>query len=833
MEENVENGSETRSSIKQTGDYVSRNKESSSSDNLFVIARCQRNKEVIHNQSTSTSNNQESTEESDVEERLLVVYCRSGRLGAAYFTLQTGELCVLDEIIDRPPEHQIFISLFRQVEPIKVLLDGKIQGTFVSAVKAIVFNNETNDDGRCKLIFISAKEYNYEACKRRILTLSLPHEPPNCTEEERTMFLRTVVDFSQVQSVHALGALLRYLDMNWSNLTLNMQGKPQFLSLKRISLADIVTIDEDTYRGLQVFSSLAHPSSFKKGVQGSNKEGLSLFQLFSKCSSRVGHSRLRVLLRHPSSDIATLQRRLDVVEFFTKPQSDSLMRNICASLRFIRNVNGILAKIKALSAKAYQWKSLYNTLYNAVLICELCENAGSSSEILQQLASCDNHNLYEMALCMNRIIDFDLSKSEGKFTVKAGVDPDLDLKKQTMASLHGLMSETAKVELDRLPAFIEECTMLYMPHLGYLLGVKAWADNLTMQQKELPNMKFMFQNNDYIHYKSKGCEELDMMIGDTYPEIVAHETRIMMRLTAVVLENLHTLASVIDKCAELDCLIAIAKVCKELNFVRPTLTTEKVIKVKQGKHPLYITTCDNFVPNDAESSRDASFVKILTAPNSAGKSVYLKQTGLIVYLAHIGSFVPAESAEIGIVSHIYSRIQSTECVAAHMSAFLIDLRQMALAIQESTSNSLIIVDEFGKGTSEIDGLALLSACLNTLLFRGEQCPHVFLSTHFLNIKEFVLDTPIVKFLTLEYVIRGGEQVFLFRVIAGSGDGSGGGSEDGGGHGCAPGLERMRTRAMAITRAVQNNTLPPPEKKIQIKIKCAIEKLKNDLIAEEI
>ncbi|CAG4950674.1 unnamed protein product [Parnassius apollo] len=765
MEESVENSSETRFSTKQTTDSVLRNKESSSSDNLFVIARCQRNKEVIPNQNTSTSNNQESSEDSDIE-----------------------ELYVLDEIIDRPPEHQIFVSLFRQVEPIKVLLDGKTQGTFVSAVKAIVFNNETNDDGRCKLIFISAKEYNYEACKRRILTLSLPHEPHNGTEEERTMFLRTAVDFSQVQSVHALGALLRYLDLNWSNLTLNMQSKPQFLSLKRISLADIVTIDEDTYRGLQVFSSLAHPSSFKKGVQGSNKEGLSLFQLFSKCSSRVGHSRLR----------------------YSRPF----------------HFQGILAKIKALSAKPYQWKSLYNTLYNAVLICELCENAGSSSEILQQLASCDNHNLYEMALCMNRIIDFDLSKSEGKFTVKAGVDPDLDLKKQTMASLHGLMSETAKVELDRLPAFVEECTMLYMPHLGYLLGVKAWADNLTMQQKELPNMKFMFQNNDYIHYKSKGCEELDVMIGDTYPEIVAHETRIMMRLTAVMLENLHTLASVIDKCAELDCLIAIAKVCKELNFVRPTLTTEKVIKVKQGKHPLYVTTCDNFVPNDAESSRDAGFVKILTAPNSAGKSVYLKQTGLIVYLAHIGSFVPAESAEIGIVSHIYSRIQSTECVAAHMSAFLIDLRQMALALQESTSNSLIIVDEFGKGTSEIDGLALLSACLNTLLFRGEQCPHVFLSTHFLNIKEYVLDTPIVKFLTLEYVIRGGEPVFLFRVITGSGD-------RGGGYGCAPGLERMRTRAMAIADAVQNNTLPPPEKKIQTKINYAIEKLKNDLIAEEI
>ncbi|XP_030021090.2 mutS protein homolog 5 [Manduca sexta] len=257
-------------------------------------------------------------------------------------------------------------------------------------------------------------------------------------------------------------------------------------------------------------------------------------------------------MQHPSRDLSTLKLRQDVVAFFMRSQSDSMLRNICSSLRFIKNVNGMLAKIKALSAKPYQWKSLYNTLYNAVLICEICENGGDSSEFLVKLASCDNKKLYEMALYMNRIIDFDLSKSEGKFTVKAGVDPDLDRKKQTMASLHGLMSETAKVELERLPPFIEECTMVYMPHLGYLLGVKAWADNLTPQQKELPAMKFMFQNNDYIHYKSAGCEELDVMIGDTYPEIVAHETRIMMRLTTIIMENLHTLASVIDMCAELD-----------------------------------------------------------------------------------------------------------------------------------------------------------------------------------------------------------------------------------------------------------------------------------------
>ncbi|KAM3960852.1 mutS protein homolog 5 [Aphomia sociella] len=795
------------------------------SSDRFVLSKCRRNKDVT----TNDKGNEEISDDSEHEERLLVVYCRSSKLGAAYYTLQTGELFVLEEIVDRPPEYQMFLNLFRQVEPAKILLEGKSQGTFIQTVKKTVFDCDASGRGSCKLIFLSAREYSFEACKRRIFTLSLPHEPAKCTEEDRILFIRTVVEFAHTQSVHALGALLRYVDLNWSSLSMELHSKPQFMSLRKISLADIVTIDEDTYRGLQIFSSVSHPSNFKKGVQGSNKEGLSLFHVFNKCSSKVGQSRMRVFLQHPTRDLAKLKRRQDVVAFFMRPQNEPTMKNICSSLRFIKNVNGILTKMKALSAKSYQWKSLYNTLYNAVLICEICENAGNSSEFLQQLTSCDNNKLYEMALYMNRIIDFDLSKSEGKFTVKAGVDPDLDMKKQTMASLHGLMSETAKVELNRLPSYIEECTMLYMPHLGYLLGVKAWDDDLTMEQKTLPNMTFMFQNNDYIHYKSKGCEELDVMIGDTYPEIVAHETRIMMRLTNIVLENLSTLADVIDMCAELDCLITISKVCKEHNFVRPIMTDEKIISIKQGKHPLYLMTSEDFVPNDAESSQEAGYVKILTGPNSSGKSVYMKQIALIVYLAHVGSFVPAARARVGATCRVASRLHAAQCVASHMSAFLADLTQMALALQESTSNSLIIIDEFGKGTSEVDGLSLLAACLNTLLFQGENCPHVFLSTHFLNIKEYIVKTPIVKFLSFEYVVQDGEPVFLFRIREGESDSSFALQVA-----AASGIQpQIIDRARVVLTSLMNNSLPPEDKKITAKLRTFTEIIKNELLTEDV
>ncbi|KAL4713849.1 hypothetical protein ACJJTC_015503 [Scirpophaga incertulas] len=598
--------------------------------------------------------------------------------------------------------------------------------------------------------------------------------------------------------------------------------------------ADIVTIDDDTYRGLQIFSSVAHPSAFKRGALGSGREGLSLAHLLRRCSSTLGHSRMRVLMQHPTNNMETLAQRQDVIAFFMRPQSDPIARNMCSALKFIKNVNGILTKIKALSAKAYQWKSLYNTLYNAVLICELCESAGDCSTFLKNLASCDNHKLYEMAVYMNRIIDFDLSKSEGKFTVKPGVDPALDKKKQTMASLHELMSATAKVELQRLPDFVQECSMVYMPHLGYLLAVRTWSSPLTADQKELPDMKFMFQNNDFIHYKSKGCEELDVMIGDTYPEIVAHETRIMMRLTAIILENLHTLAGVVDKCAELDCLIAMSKVCKEQGFIRPTLTHDKVINITQGRHPLTAASCDSFVPNDTESSLEGGFVKILTGPNASGKSVYMKQIGKLrlgwwLYLTHIGCFVPAERASIGLLKSIRSRLHATECVAAHMSAFLIDLRQMGLALQEQSSHSLILIDEFGKGTSEVDGRALLAAAVNTLLFREEHCPHVLLSTHFLDLHKYIVDTSIVRYLSFEHTFQDGEPVFLFRLIKGSTNKSFAHEVA-----AASGIEdTVIQRARLLMDCIKDNTLPPPDERIMEKLNSFIEIIKKELLSEDI
>ncbi|KAJ4450533.1 hypothetical protein ANN_01960 [Periplaneta americana] len=239
--------------------------------------------------------------------------------------------------------------------------------------------------------------------------------------------------------------------------------------------------------------------------------------------------------------------------------------------------------------------------------------------------------------------------------------------------------------------------------------------------------------------------QLDDVVGDTIVEISNHESRILLGLVQYIQERISPMQKIIKMASELDCLIALAMVAKENNYTRPTLMEEQVLDITGGRHPLQELCVDSYVPNDILSGDQQSLVKIITGPNASGKSVYLKQVALIAYLAHIGSFVPAESARIGILNHIHTRIQTVESVATNMSAFVVDLKQMLLSLCCSSPRSLIIVDEFGKGTTEIDGLALLTSCLNHFLSRGDKCPHVFASTHFHDVASFLLQSRYLSF----------------------------------------------------------------------------------------
>ncbi|PCH40222.1 nucleoside triphosphate hydrolase protein [Wolfiporia cocos MD-104 SS10] len=256
----------------------------------------------------------------------------------------------------------------------------------------------------------------------------------------------------------------------------------------------------------------------------------------------------------------------------------------------------------------------------------------------------------------------------------------------------------------------------------------------------------------HVYFKSQEMHDMDAHIGDLHSSIVDREIEIVQSLLEKIIVFDKALSHISDVCAELDCLLSFAEAARGCNYVRPHMTEGNIIDIKQGRHPLQELVVDTFVPNDtfviggqgvgvepvgvsdetiSDSSRkESNSIIICTGANACGKSVYLKQVALIQYMAQIGSFVPAESATLGIVDKIFTRLQTRESVSRVQSAFMIDLNQVSLALRNATERSLILLDEFGKGTISADGAGLFCGVLKHLAGRGPMCPKVLAATHF-------------------------------------------------------------------------------------------------------
>ncbi|KAL8195595.1 hypothetical protein R6Q57_025998 [Mikania cordata] len=249
------------------------------------------------------------------------------------------------------------------------------------------------------------------------------------------------------------------------------------------------------------------------------------------------------------------------------------------------------------------------------------------------------------------------------------------------------------------------------------------------------------------------------------------ERAITRDLVSHVLEFSMHLHKGINFAAELDCFLSLALVARQNNYVRPKLTAEAVLDIRNGRHVLQEMTVDTFIPNDT-MIMDQGNVHIITGPNYSGKSIYIKQVALIVFLAHIGSFVPADSAKVGLTDRIFCAMGS-KLMTAEQSTFMIDLHQVGMMLRHATSRSLCLLDEFGKGTLTEDGIGLLCGTIDHFMSMDAP-PKVLICTHLTKI--FVdchlSQSDKVKFYTMS-VLRPdnnseelGEIVFLYRLVPG-------------------------------------------------------------------
>ncbi|XP_036016246.1 mutS protein homolog 5 isoform X5 [Mus musculus] len=687
---------------------------------------------------------EEEDEEEPAEIHLCVLWS-SGYLGIAYYDTSDSTIHFMPDA----PDHESLKLLQRvldEINPQSVVTSAK-QDEAMTRFLGKLASEEHREPKGPEIILLPSVDFGPEISKQRLLSGNYSFISDSMTATEKILFLSSIIPFDCVLTVRALGGLLKFLSRRRIGVELEDYdvGVP-ILGFKKFVLTHLVSIDQDTYSVLQIFKSESHPSVYK--VASGLKEGLSLFGILNRCRCKWGQKLLRLWFTRPTRELRELNSRLDVIQFFLMPQNLDMAQMLHRLLSHIKNVP---------------------TVYSALGLRDACRSLPQSIQLFQDIAQEFSDDLHHIASLIGKVVDFEESLAENRFTVLPNIDPDIDAKKRRLIGLPSFLTEVAQKELENLDSRIPSCSVIYIPLIGFLLSIPRLPFMVEASDFEIEGLDFMFLSEDKLHYRSARTKELDTLLGDLHCEIRDQETLLMYQLQCQVLARASVLTRVLDLASRLDVLLALASAARDYGYSRPHYSPcIHGVRIRNGRHPLMELCARTFVPNSTDCGGDQGRVKVITGPNSSGKSIYLKQVGLITFMALVGSFVPAEEAEIGVIDAIFTRIHSCESISLGLSTFMIDLNQVAKAVNNATEHSLVLIDEFGKGTNSVDGLALLAAVLRHWLALGPSCPHVFVATNFLSLVQLQLlpQGPLVQYLTMETCEDGEDLVFFYQLCQG-------------------------------------------------------------------
>lgn len=705
-------------------------------------------------------------EDQECSETHMSVLWYAGQLAITYYDTEDCSVYFMPDIPDNE-DLGLLHKVIGEVQPQTIVTSAKQDQNIAKFLTNLTATAGDKDTGKPEIVLFPNIDFGLEVSKQRILSRQFPFIPSHMTATEKILYLSSVIPFENPLMIRALGGLLKFLDRKRVGVELEESTVVvPILSFKKFGLSETVNVDQDTYCVLQIFKSDIHPSVYK--LSSGFKEGFSLYGILNRCKCKWGEKLLRLWLTRPTWNLTELNKRLDVIQFFLLAQNHEAVLTLQGCLKNIKNVPLILKRMTLSNTKVSDWQALYRTACSAVCLRDTCRSLPSTIELFQTISHVFTDDLRYIASLISKVVDFEGSISENRFTVRPSVDPTIDEKKRKLMGLSDFLTEVAQKELENLDDHIPSCCVIYIPLIGFLLSIPRLPTMVDKSDFEIEGLDFMFLSEDKLHYRSARTKELDSLLGDLHCEIRDQETLIMHQLQTKILEKSEVLNSVTEYTAQLDVLLALAEMARENSYCRPRFTHRHGFHIKDGRHPLMELCAKTFVANPVNSGEATRRIKIITGPNSSGKSVYLKQVGLIVFMALVGSYVPAAEAEIGVIDGIYTRIHSRESVSVGLSTFMIDLNQVAKAVNNATERSLVLIDEFGKGTNTLDGLSLLAAVLRYWISRGTQCPQVFVSTNFHSLMQLELlpDTPLLEYLTMETHQDGEELIFFYQIKQG-------------------------------------------------------------------
>ena len=539
--------------------------------------------------------------------------------------------------------------------------------------------------------------------------------------------------------VIASGAILQYLELTQHTQIAHVT------SLSRIDEEKYVRMDKFTIRSLEL-------------LQPMQDDGSSLLQVIDKTVSPMGARMLKRWIVFPLKDQKPINERLDIVEYlFREPE---FRQCIDDQFHLIGDLERIISKVavgRVSPREVVQLKVALKAIQPVKTAC-LCAQNDSLKRIGEQLNLCE--------LLRERIakeIQNDPPQLVNKGGVIAdGVNEELDELRHIAYSGKDYLMKIQERETQETG--ISSLKIGYNNVFGYYLEVRntykdkvpaSWVRKQTLAQAE----RYITQELKEYEEKILGAED----------KILSLETRLFNELVLSMQEYIPAIQINANLIARLDCLLSFAKASEENNYIRPEIDNTEVLDIRQGRHPVIETQLplgERYVPNDIYLDTDKQQIIIVTGPNMAGKSALLRQTALVVLMAQIGCFVPAEAAKIGLVDKIFTRVGASDNISLGESTFMVEMTEAANILNNVSPKSLVLFDELGRGTSTYDGISIAWAIVEYLHENVRAKARTLFATHYHELNEMEKNFSRIRNYNVSVKEVDGKVIFLRKLEKG-------------------------------------------------------------------
>lgn len=547
--------------------------------------------------------------------------------------------------------------------------------------------------------------------------------------------------------VNALGALLIYIRRT------QRSSLGHIVEVHQETPSNYMSLDKSTMRSLELIEPLYEADG-----------NYSLVDILDKTKTSMGARLLRSWLKRPLKNLQNITKRHDAIEKFMQHKEE--IKPIRKALGNIYDFKRICGRIGAGRANARDLISMKLSLMRIPELKSLLTNVNTQGEKASALLN----ELYDRiddfedvsSLIENALVDEPpITITEGEI-IKDGFDEELDSMKRAIADGKAWIAGLENTERERTG--IKALKVGYNKVFGYYLEVRNASKDLVPD--EYIRKQTLVNAERYITPKLK---EVEAEVLGAQNKINKREydcfQNIRDRISERILELMHTA----DAIAEVDVLAGLAKVAIDNGYTKPNMHDDKDIEVVQGRHPVVEAVMDynQFTGNNFNIDADEKSLLLITGPNMAGKSTYMRQNALIVLMSQIGSFIPAESASIGIVDRIFTRIGAGDNLAKGQSTFFLEMSELAYILKNATDKSFVILDEIGRGTSTYDGLSIAYALCKFLLQGDNPKVRTLFATHYHELSELEGVLPGLLNLTIAVFEKNGKVIFSHKIKKGS------------------------------------------------------------------